>query len=90
MLIVAGFFIVADLRHRRALAVRPAWGGFFLGAGGFQLFDGLINHKVLGLHQIRYGVENLWIYDIVWNVAGAGLLILGAGLALRRAPKAQP
>lgn len=90
VLIVADFFIVADLRHRRALAVRPAWSGFFMGAGGFQLFDGLVNHKVLGLHQIRYGVEDLWLYDILWNAAGAVLLLIGAALALRRVPKAQP
>lgn len=61
-----------------------------LGAAMVVLGLALNNHKVLGLHQIRYGVENLWIYDIVWNGAGAGLLLLGTGLALRRAPKAQP
>ena len=87
VLIVAGFFLVADLRHRRALAVRAAWGGFFLGAGGFQLFDGVINHKVLGLHQIRYGVEDLWVYDLVWNAAGVLLLLIGAVLVLRRGPR---
>ncbi|GAA1812167.1 hypothetical protein GCM10009771_12580 [Nesterenkonia flava] len=53
VLIVAGFFMIAELRHRRALVLRPAWAGFFLGAGGFQLFDGLVNHKLLRVHQIR-------------------------------------
>lgn len=47
----------------------------------------MINHKVLGLHQIRYGVEDLWVYDLVWNAAGVLLLLIGAVLVLRRGPR---
>ena len=58
------------------------WAGGLIGWGGFQLYDGLFQHKVLGLHQIRYRVD-LLPYDLVWNVAGgAGLVI---GLLLLRA-----
>ncbi len=80
--IVAGLFLVADLQRQRALAPLWAWAGFFLGAGGFQLFDGIINHKLLRLHQIRYGV---WLlpYDLAWNAVGLVLLLGGAVLALR-------
>ncbi len=80
--IVAGFFMLADLQRRRAFSALWGGAGFFLGAGGFQLFDGLINHKVLRLHQIRYGVW-LFPYDLVWNVTGLSLLLVGAALALR-------
>ncbi|SCE82459.1 Uncharacterized membrane protein [Micromonospora coriariae] len=80
--LVGGFFWFADLRRRGALAARFAWGGFLLGAGGFQLFDGLVDHKVLRLHQIRYGVH-LVPYDVVWNVGGAILLLVGAALVWR-------
>jgi uncharacterized membrane protein len=38
--VVAGFFLLADLARRGALSPRWAWAGFFLGAGGFQVFDG--------------------------------------------------
>ena len=86
--IVAGFFWFADLRRRHALAPTCAWAGFFLGAGGFQLFDGVIDHKVLRLHQIRYGVE-LLPYDNAWNLGGLVLLGIGAALYLR-ARAAQP
>ncbi|MBM0232521.1 DUF2243 domain-containing protein [Micromonospora sp. STR1_7] len=79
IILVGGFFWFADLRRRRALSARLAWGGLLLGAGGFQLFDGLIDHKVLRLHQIRYGVH-LVPYDVVWNVAGAVLALAGAVL----------
>ena len=58
-----------------------AWSGFLLGLGAFQLWDGVINHKVLGLHQIRYGVD-LLAYDIAWYVAAALLLIAGLTLAV--------
>lgn len=74
--IVAGFFLIAELRAQRALAVQHAWAGFFLGAGSFQLFDGIVNHKVLRLHQVRYGVD-LLPYDLAWNAAGLALLLFG-------------
>ncbi len=80
--LIAGFFLLLDLRRRQALAPGWAWAGVFLGAGGFQLFDGLVNHKVLRLHQVRYGVD-LLPYDLVWNAAGALLLLIGLGLWLR-------
>ncbi|GHE62172.1 MULTISPECIES: DUF2243 domain-containing protein [Streptomyces] len=86
--LVAGFFLFADLRRRRALAPAHAWAGLFLGLGGFQLFDGIVDHKLLRVHQIRYGVD-VTGYDWAWNGAGAALFLLGAALAVRargRAP----
>lgn len=82
VMLVAGIFLIADLACRRALASRSAWGGFFLGAGAFQLFDGIVDHKILRLHQIRYGVD-LLPYDLAWNIAGGLLLGLGAAITWR-------
>jgi uncharacterized membrane protein len=82
VLLVAGGFLYADLRRRAALAVRSAWAGLLLGAGGFQLFDGLVDHKVLRVHQVRYGVD-LLPYDLAWNGAALLLLLAGAVLAVR-------
>jgi uncharacterized membrane protein len=90
VIIVAGFFAFADLRRRRALAPISAWGGFFLGLGAFQLFDGLVDHKLLRVHQIRYGVDNLLAYDLAWNIAGAILLLIGAVLAWRGRTEGMP
>ncbi len=75
--LVAGGFLLADLHRRRALVRRSAWGGLLLGAGGFQLVDGLVNHKVLRVHQVRYDVE-LLPYDLGWNLAAVLLLVAGA------------
>jgi uncharacterized membrane protein len=80
--LVAGFFLHADLRRRRALAPAHARAGFFLGAGGFQLFDGIVDHKLLRLHQIRYGVD-VTPYDWAWNLAGLALFLTGVTLAVR-------
>ncbi len=82
--IVAGLFVVADLQRRNALAGRRVAAGVLLGWGGFQLYDGLVQHKVFGLHQVRYGVE-LWPYDLAWNLTGAlGVLAGVLLLVLRR------
>ncbi|WP_030862421.1 DUF2243 domain-containing protein [Streptomyces sp. NRRL S-37] len=82
--LVVGFFLFADLRRRRALAAAHARAGFFLGLGVFQLYDGIVDHKLLRLHQIRYGVD-VTPYDWAWNLAGLVLLLIGVGLAVRAA-----
>jgi uncharacterized membrane protein len=81
--VVGGLFLFADLQRRRASDRRRVLGGGFLGWGAFQLYDGLFQHKVLGLHQIRYGVD-LVPYDVVWNVAGGLGVVIGLVLLLRR------
>jgi uncharacterized membrane protein len=63
---------------------RPFWAGILLGAGGFQLFDGTVNHKLLQLHPVRENVQNLLPYDIAW-IASA-LLLLALGWLLWRRP----
>ena len=88
LVLVVGFFRYADLRSRAALARRSAWAGLFLGLGGFQLFDGVVDHKLLRVHQVRYSVD-LLAYDLAWIGAALLLLAVGALLAVpgeRRAP----
>jgi uncharacterized membrane protein len=80
---VAGFYLFSNLRKYGGLNIRYAWAGFFLGLGGFQLFDGIVDHKILRLHQIRYGVESLLPYDLAWNGFALFLLSVGGILLLR-------
>jgi len=84
ILFVLGFFLFSELRGRQALAPRFAWAGFFLGMGGFQLFDGIVDHKILRLHQVRY-VDDLLPYDLAWN--GFALVLLAIGFALWRSAR---
>jgi uncharacterized membrane protein len=79
--LVAGLFLYADLQRWRDLSRPRWWGGLLAGAGGFQLYDGTVQHKLLRLHQIRYDVD-LLPYDVAWNVLAAVLLL--AGLAVLR------
>jgi putative membrane protein len=68
--LVGGFSLWADARRSGRFSPPAAWACLFLGAGGFQLSDAIINHKVLVLHQIRYGIK-LAPYDTAWNASGA-------------------
>jgi uncharacterized membrane protein len=79
---VSSLFMYANLRRRKALWPKRWIGGAFLGAGAFQLYDGIIQHKLMGLHQIRYGVD-LFLYDLIWNSAAVVLMAIGTWLLLR-------
>jgi uncharacterized membrane protein len=76
---VAALFLYADLRRRSAFDAPFWWGGLLAGAGAFQLYDGTIQHKLMRLHQIRYGVH-LAPYDWTWNIVA--VVILAAGVLL--------
>lgn len=73
---VIGFFLLADLHRRHATVPKRVWAGFMLGFGGFEVYDGLFQHKVLHIHQIRYHV-NLLPYDLTWNITGAVIIVIG-------------
>jgi uncharacterized membrane protein len=79
--IVFGLVLVADLRRGDRLSGRALTGGVLAGVGAFQLYDGTIQHKLLGLHQIRYEVA-LAPYDWTWNVVA--VLLLAAGVLVLR------
>lgn len=81
---IAALFLLADLRRDQAWNRRRWLGGVFLGGGVFQLYDGLIQHKLMRLHQIRYHVD-VTPYDIGWNVIAAGFVVVGAVLIHRSA-----
>lgn len=73
---IAGLFLFADLRRKRCF-IRHRWiGGILLGVGSFQLYDGIIQHKLMRIHQIRY-VDNVIVYDVIWNVIAIILILLG-------------
>lgn len=79
---IGGLFLVADLRRRQAFWATRWWGGVLLGGGAFQLYDGLVQHKLLGIHQIRY-VDDLLPYDLTWNVVAVVMIVVGVVLVIR-------
>jgi uncharacterized membrane protein len=76
---IGGLFLLADLGRRGALWWTRWAGGALLGAGAFQLYDGIVQHKLLGIHQIRY-VEDLLPYDLTWNLLAAAMIVAGAAM----------
>jgi uncharacterized membrane protein len=79
---VAGLFLLVAARRLGPVPPGRWWGGLLAGAGAFQLYDGTVQHKLLGLHQIRYGVD-LRPYDWTWNVLAVVLLAAGVALLAR-------
>lgn len=81
LFLIAGAFRGAKLIQHGGFQYRRFGAALLIGAGGFQIFDGVVDHKLLGLHQVRY-VDPVWPYDVAW--IGAGVIILAAGLLLWR------
>lgn len=76
LITVWGLFLLADVR-RGGRTHWGRWAGAVLaGMGAFQLFDGVVFHKILGIHQIRYGVD-LFRYDLAWIGSAMALTIAG-------------
>ena len=79
---IGSLFLLADIRRRGGF-LRDQWfGAILLGAGGFQLYDGTIQHKLMRLHQIRYHVD-VAPYDVVWNLLAATMVVVGIVLVRR-------
>jgi uncharacterized membrane protein len=79
---------MADALRRQGFVPKRWWGTLLIGAGGFQLYDGVVQHKVFGLHQIRYHVR-VWPYDVTWDALAVVLVVAGVVLLTGRAAVAR-
>ena len=64
--------LIGSAGSGRALAA-----GILFGMGGFNLYDGTIQHKILQLHPVREQVDNILPYDLAFNAAAVALLAVG-------------
>jgi uncharacterized membrane protein len=46
--------------------------------GGFNLFDAIVDHKILRLHPVRENVANILPYDLAFGSIAVALLVVGA------------
>ena len=53
------------------------WAGVLLGGGGFQLWDGVVDHKLLRLHPVREDAGTILVYDIAWIASALVMLAIG-------------
>jgi uncharacterized membrane protein len=81
--LVIGIIQLVERRRSSPDPPRLALAGILLGAGGFNLYDGTIQHKLLGLHQVRAGVPDNLPYDLAFLSVAAALALAGA-LLLRQ------
>jgi uncharacterized membrane protein len=89
VLLVIGVIQLVERRRTTPDPPRLALAGILLGAGGFNLYDGTLQHKLLGLHQVRADAPNNLPYDLAFLAIATTVTLAGA-LLLRRARQPTP
>jgi uncharacterized membrane protein len=86
--------LVGILRLRSAAAGRATMpslqafaGQLLLGWGAFNLIEGIIDHQILGLHNVRE-VPNAMLYNLTFLAIGGVLFILLGWLLMRAGSRA--
>jgi uncharacterized membrane protein len=87
--LVIGIIQLVERRRTTTDPSRLALAGILLGAGGFNLYDGTVQHKLLRLHQVREGAPSNLPYDLTFLAIAAALALTGA-LLLRRVRQPTP
>lgn len=73
------------LARRRPWPPRRTAGWVVAGLGGFNVYDGVLDHEVLRIHQVREGVPDELPYDVGWLLVSLAVLAVGVFL-LRVSP----
>jgi uncharacterized membrane protein len=86
--------LVGILRLRSAASagaalpsLRSFTGQLILGWGLFNLIEGIIDHQILGIHNVRE-VPNAMVYNLTFLAVGGGLFILIGWLLMRAGSRA--
>jgi uncharacterized membrane protein len=87
--LVVGVIQLVERRRTSPDPPRLALAGVLLGAGGFNLYDGTVQHKLLRLHQVREGATDNLPYDLAFLAIAAAVALAGA-LLLRRTRQPSP
>jgi uncharacterized membrane protein len=80
--IVGGLLYAFAVRSGVMSSPERFYAGIYLGLGGFNLYDGVIQHKVLKIHQIRAADPNQLPYDAAF--IGAAVIVLAVGMGMLR------
>ena len=81
--VVAGIVVLrrAWASGRTAPAVRAQVGGVFAGWGLFNLVEGIVDHHLLGIHDVRNDVADPRWWNIGFLAFGAALVVAGVLLS---------
>lgn len=78
-LFVTGIIFISGILLWRGNSIGTSkyfWGSFFLGAGTFNLIEGIVNHHLLQIHHVKPGPEQL-LYDVFYDGFALVLIIIG-------------
>lgn len=83
LLTALGLILMWRATRREEVPYAPGalFGAILMGAGGFNVFDSIVNHWILGVHHIRSGPDEL-LYDLAFFAIG--LALIGVGLVIYR------
>ncbi|MBP1915797.1 DUF2243 domain-containing protein [Lederbergia galactosidilytica] len=56
------------------------WASFLLGAGVFNLIEGIINHHILQIHHVYYRTNNILLFDLLYD--GLSIILISSGFYL--------
>jgi uncharacterized membrane protein len=59
---------------------RSLFGSMLAGWGAFNFVEGLIDHHLLGIHHVRPGHPQEFLFDVLFLASGAVLILVGAAL----------
>lgn len=68
------------------LLTRTFVGSLLLGAGAFNLVEGIVDHHLLGIHHVREGVPSQLAWDLGFLAAGAAFFLVGLALIRSERP----
>jgi uncharacterized membrane protein len=57
-------------------------GFIFIGFGGFNIIEGIINHHILGMHHV-IDVANPFVFDLTFLVVGGLAFLVTGGILIR-------
>lgn len=82
---VGQLFHAGGVRAVEKGAQRLFAGGILVGAGGFNVVEGIIDHHILRIHHVRFG-PGQGIYDIGFLLVSSILLGMGITLIQNKRP----
>jgi uncharacterized membrane protein len=93
-LVVGVMGVALALASWRGEGRRPRWrfalGWVLVGAGGFNLVEGLVDHHLLGLHHVRDDLGAPLSWDLGFLAVNVVVVALGSWLARRGSPAPYP
>ncbi|GAA3525477.1 hypothetical protein AFL01nite_13560 [Aeromicrobium flavum] len=78
MVLVGLALLYSRVQHSRGRVwtSRALWGWVLVGAGVFNLVEGVVDHHILGIHHVRSGDNQMW-WDLGFLALGALLVLVG-------------